>query len=381
MSKNVVIVGLGLSGTHTLESLSKTLPSSHRIIAISPIPGYWPVAALRAAVIPNYEKNTIAPLSHLLPADSRHRILEGYSVEEVKDHSIVLDKSHPDFGKEIEFEYMVLATGSSYPFPCRPPPGSTESSIVELFSSLQKQIAKSSSVLVLGGGPVGIELAGEIAEYYNGSPGREGKKVTLVHNGPRFLANQEEFKPKLGDNLRGQLEKLGVEMIFNEKIDVGDRETGSLERGEDQEFKLSSGEVIKADFLFLAFGNAPNTSFLPSSYLDESTHRVLVHPSFQTKANPRIFAIGDICSIEEPKLYANAKSHGGYVSQNIVSLIQGKAIGLKEYTPGAAMMVVSVGSKGGAGQLFGWVLGPWLMSIAKSKNLFVPQFKQLYQVA
>lgn len=115
--------------------------------------------------------------------------------------------------------------------------------------------------------------------------------------------------------------------------------------------------VPLADFLFLAFGNAPNTSFLPSSYLDESTHRVLVHPSFQTKANPRIFAIGDICSIEEPKLYANAKSHGGYVSQNIVSLIQGKAIGLKEYTPGAAMMVVSVGSKGGAGQLFGWVLG------------------------
>lgn len=50
--KNVLIIGLGLSGTHALESLHKTLPTSHRIIAISPIPGYWPVAALRASVVP-----------------------------------------------------------------------------------------------------------------------------------------------------------------------------------------------------------------------------------------------------------------------------------------------------------------------------------------
>jgi NADH dehydrogenase FAD-containing subunit len=71
-----------------------------------------------------------------------------------------------------------------------------------------------------------------------------------------------------------------------------------------------------------------------------------------------VFAIGDISSVDEPKLYANAKNHHSFVSQNVVSLIQGKEVGsLKEYKPGAAMMVVSVGSKGGAGQLFGWVLG------------------------
>lgn len=50
--KNVLIIGLGLSGTHALESLNKSLPTSHRIIAISPIPGYWPIAALRASVVP-----------------------------------------------------------------------------------------------------------------------------------------------------------------------------------------------------------------------------------------------------------------------------------------------------------------------------------------
>ncbi|GAA5999452.1 hypothetical protein JCM5350_005596, partial [Sporobolomyces pararoseus] len=133
------------------------------------------------------------------------------------------------------------------------------------------------------------------------------------------------------------------------------------------------------DFLFLAFGNSPNTSFLPSSYLDPSTHRVLVKPSFQSLENPRVFAIGDISSIEEEKLYANAKSHGPIVAHNVLQSIQGKGEkSFKEYKVGSPLMVVSVGSKGGAGQLFGMVWGSWTMSLAKSKHLFVPAFKQLY---
>ena len=112
-----------------------------------------------------------------------------------------------------------------------------------------------------------------------------------------------------------------------------------------------------ADFLFLAFGNSPNTKFLSSSYLDSDSKRVNVHPSFLTQSNPHVFAIGDITSVPESKLYANAKNHGGIVAQNIVSLIKGKdATSLKEYKPGAAMMAVSVGS-GGAGQAFGFHLG------------------------
>ncbi|GAA5897582.1 NAD(P)/FAD-dependent oxidoreductase [Sporobolomyces salmoneus] len=382
--KNVLIVGLGLSGTHTLEALSKLLPASHRIIAISPIPGYWPPGALRASVVPGFEKNTIAPLSKLLPPGSRHRIIEGHSVSEVKDTSVVLDKAHEEFGTEISFDYCVLATGSVYPFPCRPPPGSTEESIKELFQSLQSQIASSSSILVVGGGPVGLEFAGEVAEYYNGSTSdREKKKVTLVHSGKKFLAG-EGWKPKFGEQLKSQLEALGVEMMFDEKVELDGRETGKLEEGKEQEFELkSAGKTIKADFLFVAFGNSPATSFLPSSYLSPSTHRVLVHPSFQSQVNPRVFAIGDISSIEEEKLYATAKSHGPIAAQNIVQLIKAKGNekGMKEYKPGQPIMVVSVGSKGGAGQLpFGFVLGSWFTSTVKSKSLFVSAFKSLYNI-
>ena len=57
-----------------------------------------------------YEKNTVASLDHLLPADSRHKILQGYSIESLNERSVVLDKEHEEFGKEIEFDYCILST-------------------------------------------------------------------------------------------------------------------------------------------------------------------------------------------------------------------------------------------------------------------------------
>jgi len=67
--------------------------------------------------------------------------------------------------------------------------------------------------------------------------------VTLVHGGERFI-QEEGYKPKLGESLKGQLEKLGVKVVFDEKVDAGERETGTLEENE-REFKFKNGETIK----------------------------------------------------------------------------------------------------------------------------------------
>lgn len=88
-----------------------------------------------------------------------------------------------------------------------------------------------------------MELAGEIAEYYS-APGKQKKKITLVHGGERLLA-AESWKPKFGKNLQGQLENLGVEVVLGEKVDIGERETGTLRPGKDQEFRLSNGSTVK----------------------------------------------------------------------------------------------------------------------------------------
>ncbi|CEQ40677.1 SPOSA6832_02334, partial [Sporobolomyces salmonicolor] len=383
---NVVCIGTGLAGTSAIEALANSLPSSHRIVAVAPVPGYWPIAALRAAVVPGWEDKPIARLTNIFPKGSRHVILEGTSVVELRKNSVVVDKAHPELGfdgTEIEFDKCIIATGSSYPFPCRPLAGSSASDLVDQLRSVQAQVASSSSILVIGGGPVGIEVAGEVAEYYNGKNGREKKTVTLVHAGERFIA-EEGFKPKLGKNLKSQLEVLGVKVVMGKRVDAQGLPTGAVEGGA-REFKLDDGETVTADFIFLAFGNTPNTSLLSAfdpSTLDAS-HRVKVQPSLQLTGYDNLFAIGDITDIPESKLFAHAQNHGPVVAKNIVALIKTghqDPAGLKSYKAGGRMIAVSVGFNGGAGQMFGWSLGPWMVAFVKSKTLFVDNFKKLYHV-
>ena len=61
------------------------------------------------------------------------------------------------------------------------------------------QLEKSESVLIVGGGAVGVELAGEIAETY------PDKKVTLVHSGTTLVTM--EFGQKFQDQINAAIEK------------------------------------------------------------------------------------------------------------------------------------------------------------------------------
>ncbi|GAA5874581.1 hypothetical protein JCM1840_002236 [Sporobolomyces johnsonii] len=384
--QNIVCIGVGLAGTTAIEALADSLPPSHRIVAIAPVPGYWQIAALRAAVVPKWEDKLVAPLTNIFSTGSRHVILEGTSVVELRKNSVVVDKAHPELGfegTEIEFDKCIIATGCSYPFPCHPLPGSSASDIVDQLRSLQSQIAASSSILIIGGGPVGIELAGEVAEYYNGKDGRKKKTITLVHSRERFIT-EEGFKPKLGESLKSQLEALGVKVVMGKRVDAQGLPTGAVEGGA-REFKLDDGETVTADFIFLAFGNTPNTSLLTAfdpSTLDAS-HRVKVRPTLQVAGYDNLFAIGDITDIPESKLAAFAQHHGPVVAKNIVALIKSgdkDQVGLKSYEAGGTMAVISVGSAGGADQVFGWYIGPWIVAFAQSKTLHIGHFKRLYRV-
>lgn len=50
--KNVLIIGVGLAGAPAAAELAKTLPASHRLIALSENDfAYYPIASLRAAVV------------------------------------------------------------------------------------------------------------------------------------------------------------------------------------------------------------------------------------------------------------------------------------------------------------------------------------------
>ncbi|BGP57138.1 hypothetical protein JCM8202v2_004778 [Rhodotorula sphaerocarpa] len=370
--KNIVIVGLGLAAADAVKGLLNKLPNEYRIIAVTATEGYWPIASLRAAVVPGWEDKPVAAVDPILPP-SRHLLLKGATVVELKEHSIVIDRPHEELGAEISFEFCILATA-----------GASVEEIQAGLRKLQKEVESSSSVLVIGGGPVGIEVAGEVGAYYDGKSGRNRKEVTIVHPQQRYIAD-EGWKDHFNSSIGHQLESLGVRTVFGAKVEESPKATGKIADGP-KEYRLTNGETVSADFVFLAVGNRPNTSILSdfdSAAVNPENKLAKVESSFQVQGHPHMFAIGDIVDIDESKVYVNAKHHGGVAAQNILHLIRDGAAptsSLKAYKPGSKTMIVSIGPKGGAGQLFGFVVGSWFSWIAKSRTLFVDTFQKTYSI-
>lgn len=107
---------------------------------------------------------------------------------------------------------------------------------------MQAQIETSSSILIVGGGPVGIEFAGEVAAHYNGKSGRSRKEVTLVHAQKTYLT-EPGWKDGFNSSIRNQLDALGVKTIFGTKVDDIPKATGKLSQGK-QDFQLTNGQTV-----------------------------------------------------------------------------------------------------------------------------------------
>ncbi len=107
------------------------------------------------------------------------------------------------------------------------------------------------SLLVLGGGVVGVEMAQAYASL--------GARVTLVEALERLIAGEEEFASEL---VREGLKRSGVEMILGVKARAARRE---LQEGEDREtvtLELEDGRVLQAQELLVAVGREPRTDAL-----------------------------------------------------------------------------------------------------------------------
>lgn len=76
------------------------------------------------------------------------------------------------------------------------------------------QVMKSERIVVIGGGPVGLELAGELATDY------PNKKITVIHNREQILDDRmaSKFVKKISDGLRA----LKIETVLGERVDMDD---------------------------------------------------------------------------------------------------------------------------------------------------------------
>ncbi|MEO0561317.1 MAG: FAD-dependent oxidoreductase [Chloroflexota bacterium] len=355
----VVIVGGGYAGT----GIAKALDADFEVTLIDKGERFvHSLGGLRAAVQPNTAENILIPYNNLLQHGA---VTRGTVVDVTPDHVQLADNT------SIAFDYLVLATGSQHRAPGRPPHDSTDENL-DFYRTTADKIASAQSVLIVGGGAVGTELAGEIlAEYPN-------KSVTLVHNERALLS--DALKESLRQKLHQQLTELGAKVILNARVDLTPEQLNSDGVIEGGTFKTDKGEDVSADLTFLCLGARVNTSYLAKHFSDQLDERgfVKVNTHLQMEGYPNIFVAGDIPNVKELKLAANTDAHASVVSENIKALAAGQPLP-KTYNGGPTVSVVTLGNKKGAGQLppfGGLVVGAWATRIIKGGDLFTKRYRK-----
>lgn len=330
--KKVVIIGGGFTGANAAKRLqyhfNVTLIDSKNYFEFTP-------SVLRTVVDTSYTKSIQAVHSDYLP--NAKVFVE--KVIDITKKSVVTNK------KEHKYDYLIIASGSEYNLPFK------EDNCVMSWRANHLQefhdtLEKSKKVLIVGGGIVGVEIAGEIAEHY------KDKEITLLHSRnelmPRNNAKTRHYTKKI-------LEKKGVKFIWNRRI----------EKKEGEEFCTTHGEKLKADIAYLCIGIKPNYAFMQKHFKEklDDRHYIKTNDFLQLEGETNIFVGGDITNIKEEKLAQTAEDHAAIICKNIFALESKKP--LTKYISTPKPVVISLGEHLGVFEYKNFVLTGWIPSLIK----------------
>lgn len=178
-------------------------------------------------------------------------------------------------GEKIYGDQIVIATGSSPIIPqikgIDKTPFLTNESIFEL-----KQIPK--SLIVMGGGPIGCELAQAFL--------RLGSSVSLIHNHSELL-NKEE--PQAQEVIAHQFKLEGMSLFLDTKV-----KEVAYQNGQFQVF-LENGQIIESEQLLVSVGRKPNVSLLNLEAADVNyTNKGISVDAYGRTNQKYIWAVGDV---------------------------------------------------------------------------------------
>jgi len=347
--KKVVVIGGGIAGISLIKEIEKSNNEEIDIMLIEP-KDYMevPYGMLRALVDPNgYGRKVRKRISEII--DSKH---VQSKVVELKDNEV-----HLNTGEVVEFDYAVIATGSSAK-------GFADLKVrnqqnietrTKQWEGYAHDLKKAKKVAIIGGGTVGVELAGEIAEYYS------EKEVVIYQRGSRLL---NHLPVKASNKAYMVLSDLGVKIILNSSVTC-------LEKEDVFVVKDLSGNEQEYDRVYKSFGNQYETEFIKgngTTLLDKQS-QIVVNDFLQLKDKTHIWAIGDTNNVPEIKLGTLAIKQAKLTAINLIRLNNKRS--LKKYKPfKGALSFITLGKKNGIAQLpFGRL--DFLVMYKQKKDLFV----------
>jgi NADH dehydrogenase len=193
-------------------------------------------------------------------------------------------------------------------------------------------------IVVVGGGPTGVEMSGALAELVRGplkNDNQDAAKlidVYLVEAGPRVLPM---FAESLTTRTVKDLEKLGVNVLLNTAV-------SSVESGR---INFASGESIDSQIIIWAAG-VKGSPALANLSLPVVANRLDTQPTLQVTDYPYVLAVGDDSGAKGangrylPQVAPVAMQQGRFAANQILKLAKGEALSEFQYVDKGSMATI-----------------------------------------
>ncbi|MBI4292081.1 MAG: NAD(P)/FAD-dependent oxidoreductase [Betaproteobacteria bacterium] len=334
MTPRVVILGCGFGGLWAAQGL-RGAPvevtvidrTNHHLFA--PLLYQVATAGLSAPSI-------AGPIRHILARQRNATVLFGEAqAVDLAQRTVRLEN-----GKEIGYDHLIVATGASHSYfghddwaPYAPGLKTLEDAleirrrVLLAFEHAERETdtvrrAAWLTLVVVGGGPTGVELAGQFAEIARHTLRDEFRRidpssarVILVEGADRVLP---AYPPELSHKARLQLERLGATVWLGRRVTAVDAEGVTL-----------GNERIACRTAVWAAGVAASPLGRMLGAPLERAGRVIVEPDLTLPGHPEVSVIGDLASVPShrppvPAIAPAAKQMGRYAAKNVIRRISGK---------------------------------------------------------
>ena len=260
-------------------------------------------------------------------------------------------------GSALRYDYLVLAAGSRHAYfghnewePLAPGLKTIEDAVevrnrflsaFERAECCTEEVARAAelTIVIVGGGPTGVELAGIMISIARKALRRDFRRIDpasariiVLEGGPRLIPG---FKEHLSARALRDLRALGVEVRLNAIVtEVGD---GFVRVGD---------ETIFTRTVFWAAGNRGSplsTTF--QACVDRASH-LQVKPDLSIPDHPEIFVVGDQAAVAEssgrpvPRVAQGAMQMGRRAAKNIIADLRGQPRGTFRYQTHGELAVI-----------------------------------------
>jgi NADH dehydrogenase FAD-containing subunit len=328
MAKHLVFVGAGHAHLMAITKCDDYIRRGHRVTVINGSVHHYYSGMGPGMLSGRYRPQDIRFNVKKLAEARGARFLEGV-VTAVDGRKRVLSLSE---GSQLSYDVVSFNTGSTVPLENLTAPRENVFSVKPIVNLLKareaiKKLAreKTPDIIVIGGGPAGLEVTGNAWGLVNSIGGKAN--IALI-SGQRLLNGFPDRAYRLA---RTSLEARGIRLLEDTRTEaIGD---GFV--------RLSSGREEHFDVCFVATGVMPSTLFRESGIMTGPSNGLLVNEYLQSVTHPEIFGGGDCIDFQDrplAKVGVYAVREGPILYQNLGAALESGT--LTTFRPQQAYMLI-----------------------------------------